>query len=107
MNCHVTDPFVESAPPLQRLIIYIPSGIHYDIGPSISKLLFHQLRHLTLSNCPCVQLQEIFRRAPRLLSLNISFTFSDPDEIDRLANFHQGQSIGLIFLTMTITAYGE
>jgi hypothetical protein len=109
INVKIKLPFVENAPPLQRLIINISSGVHFDLGQSITTMPFYQLRQLTLSNCSCTQLQEIFRRAPRLTSLSISFTFLNPIEIDILANFHQEQPSppALVSLALSIDAPGE
>jgi hypothetical protein len=85
-------PWIKSSPTLKRLIINLPSGVHFNIDPSIATIQFEQLSQLSLSDCSCAQLQQIFRRAVRLITLKISFTFFDPIEIYAFANFHQKQT---------------
>jgi len=100
---------IKISPSLERLIINIPSGVHFDLDPSIATIQFEQLRQLSMSNCSCTQLQQIFRRAVRLTSLKISFTFLNPREIHIFANFHQEQTTisSLISLSMSIDGARE
>jgi hypothetical protein len=102
-------PLIRNSPPLQRLIINIPSSVQFDIDPLIASIQFEQLRELSLSNCSCSQLQLIFRRAARLKSLKVSLTIFDPKEVNVLVKFHQNQSTtpALISLSLSIALYCE
>jgi hypothetical protein len=64
---------------------------------------------LSLSNCSCAQLQQIFRQAVRLTSLKISFTFYNPTEFHAFVNFHQEQTgtSSLVSLSLSIDGAGE
>jgi hypothetical protein len=102
-------PLITTTSSLQRLIINIPSNLRLNLDPSIARIRFEHLRELSLSNCSCTQLKQIFRQATRLTSLKISFTFIDPKEINALANLHHKQSTTpvLTSLSLDITAYCE
>ncbi|CAF4002550.1 unnamed protein product, partial [Adineta steineri] len=102
-------PFIKTSPPLQRLIINIEPGVHYDLDPLITMIQFEHLRQLTLSNCSCRKLQQIFHRAIHLISLKISLMFTDAKEMAILIDFHQEQSkiIALKSLSLSIEGYGD
>ncbi|CAF1495779.1 unnamed protein product [Adineta steineri] len=99
-------PFIKPSPSLQRLIIkeHSKSYFNYNVDPIITTIHFEHIGHLTLSTCSCKKLQEIFRRAIHLISLNVTFTFADKKQMARLINFHQKQSkiIPLKYLSLTI-----
>jgi hypothetical protein len=102
-------PLIRISPILERLTINIPSGIYFDLDPSIAMIQLEQLRHLSLSNCSCKQLQKIFYRAIRLTSLKVCLTFLNAEEIDTFTNFHQEQTtkFSLVSLSLSINAAGE
>jgi len=85
-------PWIKSSPPLRQLIINLPSGVYFNMDPSIATIQFEQLSQLSLSDCSCAQLQQIFRRAVRLITLKIFFRFFNPIEIYAFANVHQKQT---------------
>jgi hypothetical protein len=101
---------IRFSPTLERLIInIIPSGAYWDLDASIAMIQFERLRYLSLSDCSCKQLQQIFYRAVRLTSLKVSLTFLNPEEIDTFANFHQEQTtkFSLVSLSLSINRAGE
>jgi hypothetical protein len=102
-------PLIEIPPSVERLVINIPSGVYFDIDPSISMIQFERLRHLSLSNCSCEQLQRIFCQGVRLTSLKVSLAFLNAEEIDTFTNFHQKQTRipSLVSLSLSINGAGE
>ncbi|CAF1503212.1 unnamed protein product [Adineta steineri] len=109
INTKINVPLIERLPSLETFIINIPSGIHFNLDPSISIIQFKQLRHLTLSNCSCRQLQKIFDQAIQLTSLKISITFFDSDELHAFINFHQEKTrlSSLVSLKLFINGGGH
>ncbi|CAF1263258.1 unnamed protein product [Adineta steineri] len=102
-------PLIKRLPSLETFIINIQSGMHFDLDPSISMIQFKQLRHLTLSNCSCRQLQKIFDQAIQLTSLKISITFFDSDELHAFINFHQEKTrlSSLVSLNLFVNGGGH
>ncbi|CAF0831773.1 unnamed protein product [Adineta steineri] len=109
INTKINVPLIKRLPSLETFIINIPSGIHFNLDPSISMIQFKQLRHLTLSNCSCRQLQKIFDQAVQLTSVNISFTFLISDELHAFVNFHQEKTrlSSLISLNLFVNGGGK
>ncbi|CAF4088314.1 unnamed protein product [Adineta steineri] len=109
INTNINVPLIKRLPSLETFIINIPSGIHFDLDPSISMIQFKQLRHLTLSNCSCRQLQKIFDQAIQLTSLKISFTFLVSDELHAFVNFHQEKTrlSALVSLNLFVNGGGR
>jgi hypothetical protein len=109
INVQIDLPLILSSPSLERLIINIPSGMHFDIDPSVAMIRFSQLRQLSLSNCSCTLLQQIFCEAIRLTSLKVFLTFLIPEELHIFANFHQKQTkiSSLVSLSLYINGAGE
>jgi hypothetical protein len=104
-------PLIKSLPSsLERLVINIPPGLHFDLdSSSIATIRFQQLRQLSLSDCSCTILQQIFCQAVRLTSLKVSLTFLNPKEIHIFANFHQKQKpiSSLVSLSLSIEGAGK
>ena len=102
-------PVIKSSPRLKRLIINLPSGAHFNIDSSIAMIQFEHIRQLSLSECSCAQLKQIFRQAIRLTSLKISFTFYNPIEFHAFANFHHEQTTTptLVSLSLSIDGAGK
>jgi hypothetical protein len=51
-------PLIKISSSLERLLITIQSGIHFDINRSMTMIQFERLRYLSLSNCSCKLLQK-------------------------------------------------
>lgn len=100
---------IQTSPSLQRLAIHLPSGTHFDLQPFLTKIHWDQLRHLSLSPCPCAHLHKIFRQAGRLTSLEVILTLSSDEELNGLINFDrtQSRSTSLKSLSLTIEGVSE
>jgi hypothetical protein len=88
INVKINLPLIKLPPSVERLVINIPSNVYFDIDRSISMIQYERLRHLSLSNCSCKQLQEIFSRAIQLTSLRLSLAFLTSEELHTFINFH-------------------
>ena len=86
-------PLIKIPSTVERLVINIPSNMHFDISRSIQLIQFEQLRYLSLCNCSCKQLQQILCRAIQLTSLKVSLAFLNPEELLTFIKFHRRQTI--------------
>ena len=102
-------PFIISSPLLERIIINTPENMHFSIDPFIAAIRYEQVRHLSLCNSSCAQLQKIFQRAVRLTSLKMSLAFLTTNEFETFNHFHDklAKLSPLTELSLSLNGAGE
>ncbi|CAF4667181.1 unnamed protein product, partial [Rotaria sp. Silwood2] len=90
-------------PQLTRFVVKYHNLVYFESDMFITPIQLPRLRHLSLTYCSYFQLEQIFRDAPMLVSLNISIIFESHDGIYKFVNCNRGRPpLGLTSLTLSI-----